>query len=244
MSFISFTYSVHLEHLEKPKEPTPANPFVLWCSLYRSVSIWFRGLFSVTLDGKKKNAQTRRILKFTYVFDVHSVHLPIYRRVYLYRQWSEKGLRVSIGLQNKRLALKLRNPHRLAPRQSSLALEYSLTHLALACLSIRYVMYPGSTLTSCLALLPSVVSHSSVSLRFFSAPSCVAATWPSHAGKENKGAALLRPNLHPYRTCVYTSENSLSRWIIHFVFRDFLRVFFRNFAFIDIKYIILHFVKC
>lgn len=116
LSFISFACSVYLEHLKKPKGSTLANSFVLRCSHYRSISIRFHGLFSVSLDGRlQKNAQTRRaILKFTYVFDVHSVHLPIYRRVYLYRQWSEKGLRVSIGLQNKRLALKLRNPHRLA----------------------------------------------------------------------------------------------------------------------------------
>lgn len=135
----------------------------------------------------------------------------IYRHVYLYWQWSEKGLRVSIGLQNKRLALKSRKPPSCSG-QSSLALEYSLTHLALACLSIRYVMYPGSTLTSCNALflllsflrLSSFLSHSFVRC----------GTWPSHAGKENKGAVpspqsvLLKhvciwvKIVHPIESCV------------------------------------------
>lgn len=115
----------------------------------------------------------------------------------LYR-WSGKGLRVSIGLQNKRLALKSRKP---PPRsgQSSLALEYSLTHLALACLSIRYVMYPRSTLTPypvLLLLVPPTSLVASLSVRI---PRHV--TIPGQVRKIKERP--FRPNLHSYRTCVY-----------------------------------------
>lgn len=104
-----------------------------------------------------------------------------------------KVLGVSIGLQNKRLALKPHNPPSPCSGQSSLALEYSFTHLALACLSIRYVMYPRSTLTPCparlLLALPSPRSPSFLRSFLFLTPPCVAARDRPHAGKENKGAA-------------------------------------------------------
>jgi len=150
----------------------------------------------------------------------------IYRRVYLYWRWSGKGLRVSIGLQNKRLALKPSTPPSCS-KQSSLALEYSFTHLALACLSIRYVMYPGSTPTSCIALFL-LLSY----LPFLSSPFvpllCASRHVRSHRPTQVRKIKerLLHPNLHPYRTRVYTSENSPSRRIVYFP--DFREDFFLN----------------
>lgn len=156
--------------------------------------------------------QLRAILKFTYVSDTH-VCTYVYTVVpsptcVLYIGGVGKVLGVSIGLQNKRLALKPHNPPSSCSGQSSLALEYSFTHLALACLSIRYVMYPRSTLTPCparlLLALPSPHSPSFLPSLLLRASRHV--TDPTQVRKIKE--RHLRSNLHPYRAHVYTNTKT------------------------------------
>lgn len=151
-------------------------------------------------------------MKFTYVSGVHSVYLlacvPILA-VEWERSW---GL---YWITEQAASTQAPQPPSCSG-QSSLALEYSLTHLALACLSIRYVMYPGSTLTSCIALfLLSFLRSPSVPLPLLCASRHV--TTQVRKIKER----LLRPNLHPYRARASTNENSLPSNRVYFAFPDF-----------------------
>lgn len=97
----------------------------------------------VCRSSDEKNVKRRldAILKFAYagIGEGHIQKLAMCTNI----EPSGKGLRFSIGLQNKRLALK---PPQSPPClwQSSLASEYSFTYPTLARLSIRCVVYPRS----------------------------------------------------------------------------------------------------